>query len=107
MQVRTMGQGPHPDFSIAQGIVTVAGVAIDCAEHQADSQVVIDVRHKDGTAQLGGDGYQIASVRIPPRRYVEVESEEGDDSEDEDGGTQREAQPLDPRQVEVTIWPAT
>ncbi|ERS88849.1 hypothetical protein [Halomonas sp. PBN3] len=104
MQVRTMGQGPHPDFSIAEGIVTVCGVAIDCAEHQADSQVIVDVRQKDGIAQLGGDGYQIASVRIPPRQYQEVEGEpmEGE----EEPSTLREAQPLDPRQVEVTIWPA-
>ena len=104
MQVRTMGQGPHPDFSIAAGIVTVAGVVIDCAERQADSQQVIDVRSHNGSAQEGGNGYQLASVRIPPRTYVEHEAQETEGDETESGS--REAQPLDPRQVEVTIWPA-
>lgn len=104
MQVRTQGQGPHPDFSIAEGIVTVAGVVIDCAERQGDSQTVIDIRQHQGIAQEGGSGYQLASIRIPPRRYVEVEGEpqEGEEAP----SATREAQPLDPRQVEVTIWPA-
>jgi len=104
MQVRTMGQGPHPDLSIAEGIVTVAGVVIDCAARQGDSQQVIDIRCQEGTAQEGGGGYQLASVRIPPRQYQEVEGEplEGE----EEPSTLREAQPLDPRQVEVTVWPA-
>lgn len=104
MQVRTQGRGPHPDFSIAEGIVTVASVVIDCAERQGDSQTVIDIRQHQGIAQEGGGGYQLASIRIPPRRYQEVEGEplEGE----EEPSTLREAQPLDPRQVEVTIWPA-
>lgn len=104
MQVRTMGQGPHPDFSIAEGVVTVAGVVIDCAERQGDSQTVIDIRQHQGAAQEGGSGYQLASLRIPPRQYLEVEGEPAMEGEEPD--TTREAQPLDPRQVEVTIWPA-
>lgn len=103
MQVRTMGQGPHPDFSIAGGVVTVAGVAIDCAARQGDSQHVIDIRRESGSAQEGGGGYQLASIRIPPRQYVEVEEEAPGEGAP---GTAREARPLDPHQVAVTVWPA-
>lgn len=105
MQVIIAGSGPRPDFAISAAVVTVAGVAIDCAARQGDSQQVIDIRRQEGVAQEGGSGYQLASVRIPPRHYVEVESESSHSAIDEPG-TEREAQPLDPRQVEVTIWPA-
>lgn len=110
MQVIIARGGPRPDFAISAAVVTVAGVAIDCAARQGDSQQVIDIRRQEGVAQEGvaqegGSGYQLASVRIPPRHYVEVESESSRDGSDEPG-TEREAQPLDPRQVEVTIWPA-
>lgn len=104
MQVRTVGQGPHPDFGISGSVVTVAGVEIDAAARQTDAQQIIDIRTSGGTAQEGGSGYQLASIQIPPRRYVVTEG----DATDEDGadGSSREATPLDTQQVKVTIWSA-
>jgi len=104
MQVRTVGPGPHPDFGISAGIVTVAGVTIDTAARQADAQQVIDIRTAAGIAQEGGSGYQLASIQIPPRRYVVTEDAAADE-EEADGGS-REATPLDTQQVKVTIWSA-
>lgn len=101
MQIKTVGQGPHPDFSIAAAIVTVAGIAIDTEARQDEGQSVIDIRQSSGTAQEGGEGYQLATIVIPPRDYELIESE----SEGEEGG-ERKALPLDTRRVTVTIWPA-
>lgn len=106
MQVITAGSGPRPDFAVSGSVVSVAGVEIDTAARQADSQRVIDVRLVGGVAQEGGDGYQLASVRIPPRRYVETEPDtQGDPAEGEEVTGSREPVALDPRHVVVTIWP--
>ncbi|QFT84486.1 hypothetical protein FIU88_05765 [Halomonas sp. THAF12] len=102
MQVITLGAGPHPDFSVSAALVTVAGVAIDAAARQTDQQEIIDIRLVDGVAQEGGSGYQLASVRIPPRRYVETEP---DPAEGEEATGSREPAALDPHHVAVTIWP--
>lgn len=105
MQVQTVGQGPHPDFSIAGNTVTVDGVAVDCEARQADSQTVIDISSRDGNAAEGGGGYLLASVRIPPRHYELVDSADPAGEEDEQNTT-REALPLNAGRVVVTIWPA-
>ena len=99
MQIKTVGQGPHPDFSIAAAIVTVAGIAIDTEARQDEGQSVIDIRQSSGTAQEGGEGYQLATIVIPPRDYELIESEGEEDGE-------RKALPLDTRRVTVTVWPA-
>lgn len=105
MQIKTIGQGPHPDFSVNDTAVTVAGVAIDVAARQGDAQEVIDVRTSGGVAQEGGAGYQLATIVIPPRKYIQVEDEAATGMEGEDSTT-REPVPLDTRRVQVTIWPA-
>lgn len=106
MQVQTVGQGPHPDFSIAGSTVTVDGIAVDCDARQADAQIVIDISSHNGKAQEGGGGYLLASIRIPPRQYTEVESHAPDDSPEGEQGATREAQPLNAGRVAVTVWPA-
>jgi hypothetical protein len=109
MQIRTIGQGPHPDIAIAGSTVTVAGVEIDTAERQDESQQIIDIRLDGGIVSEGGSGYQLASIVIPPRRYEEIVSEAGEGEESpesqEEAAESRIAVPLDPRHVAVTIWP--
>lgn len=105
MQVKTVGQGPHPDFSINASIVTVAGIAIDAEARQGEGQSVIDIRQSGGVAQEGGAGYQLATIVIPPREYIQVDDEAATGEEGEDSTT-REPVPLDTRRVQVTIWPA-
>lgn len=103
MRVQTQGPGPHPDFAIAGSVVTVGNLSIDCAERQGDIQTVIDLRRAGGAIREGGDGHQVASIHIPPRRYEMVETAEADDGEDGPGEA-RQALPLDPNEVLVTIW---
>lgn len=106
MQVQTVGQGPHPDFSIAGGVVTVGGVAVDCDARQADEQTVVDISSHNGTAREGGGGYLLASIRIPPRQYAEEEAPGQVDAPDDAPAMNREALPLDAGRVAVTVWPA-
>jgi|32_taG_2_1085360.scaffolds.fasta_scaffold00307_33 hypothetical protein len=106
MQIKTIGQGPHPDFSISGSIVTVAGIEIDAEARQSEAQSVIDIRQSAGIAHEGGNGYQLATIVIPPRDYELIEAE-GEPTEGEEGeSTERHALPLDTRRVAVTIWPA-
>lgn len=102
MQIIIAGSGPQPDVAINGADITVAGVTIDTAARQTDQQEVIDVRLVDGVAQEGGSGYQLASIRIPPRRYVETEP---DPATGEDATGTREPVALDPHHVIVTLWP--
>lgn len=107
MQVKTVGQGPHPDFSISGHLISVAGIEIDAAARQDEGQTVIDIRQSGGTVSEGGDGYQLATIVIPPRAYELIETEgTATDGEEDGGNTERRAVPLDTRRVTVTVWPA-
>lgn len=112
MQVKTVGQGPHPDFSINGPLISVAGIEIDAEARQDEGQTVIDVRQSGGNVSEGGDGYQLATIVIPPRAYELIETEgtatEGTATEGglEGDNTERRALPLDTRRVTVTVWPA-
>lgn len=109
MQIKTIGQGPHPDFSINGSIVTVAGIEIDAEARQSEAQSVIDIRQSGGVAHEGGNGYQLATIVIPPRDYelIEAKGKPTEPTEGEEGeNTERRALPLDTRRVAVTIWPA-
>lgn len=105
MQVQTVGQGPHPDFSLAGSTVTVDGVEIDCDARQTDAQNVIDISRHHGKTQEGG-GYLLASIRIPPRQYIEVEDDTAPATEPGEQNMTRQPQPLNAGRVAVTIWPA-
>jgi hypothetical protein len=92
---------PVSDFSVTGSLVTVAGVAVDCAERQLDTSVSIEVRANSNGIQEGGDGAYLAQIEIPARRYVEVETT------DEDGKPMilRDPVELDPNAVVITLWP--
>ncbi|MDY0349063.1 MAG: hypothetical protein RBR13_09585 [Tenuifilaceae bacterium] len=99
MRIQTVGAGPHPDFSKTGCVVTIAGVRIDCAARQTDSAEIIDLRDADGAGRVveGGGGYQVASIHIPPRVYVDAPLDDGDEAE-------RRPVDLDPGTVLVTLW---
>jgi hypothetical protein len=105
MRIRTLGPGPHHDISIAAGVVTVGEVTLDVAERQADTATVIDLRCSGGQVREGGDGHQVASLHIPPRRLQEVETGETDDEGNPEHAL--EPVPLDPAEVTVTLWTYT
>lgn len=95
IHLKAAGQ-PVADFAVSGAIVTVAGVAIDCAERQQDIAVTIEIRANQGGPSEGGDGAYLAQIAIPARRYDDIET---------DDGVQHEPQPLDPNAVEITLWP--
>lgn len=103
MRMKTVGAGPHPDVSVAGGIITLGEAIVDCAERQEDSAVVVDLRQpQNGPITEGGDGRQLASIHIPPKRYVEVDT--GETDEQGEPIIERQAEPLDADQVAVTLW---
>ena len=88
---------PVADFAVYGAVVTVAGVAIDCAARQQDGAVVLEIRSNETGPGEGGDGAYLAQIAIPARRFDESET---------DDGVQRRPQPLDPNAVAITLWPA-
>jgi len=103
MRMQTRGAGPHPDVSVAGSVVTVGEVAVNCEERQDEAAVLIDLRQdRGGPVTEGGEGRQVASVYIPPRRYAEVDT--GETADEVNPVVSREAVPLDCDQVLVTLW---
>lgn len=95
---------PVPEFSVAGTVVTVAGVEVDCAAAQADSEVVVEVRDNNGVPEIGGGGFYLASIRIPARKYVEEATGETDPVTGEPVMA-RVAVPLGANEIKVTLWP--
>ncbi len=96
---------PVADFSVSGANVTVAGVAIDCAERQQDIAVSVEVRQNIGGPSEGGNGAYLAQIEIPARRYETVIVPAEGEGEDEQPTELREPLPLDPNAVVVTLWP--
>lgn len=92
------------EFSVAGTMVTVAGVSVDCVAHQQDSVVVVEVRDNNGAAAIGGNGFYLAIIRIPARKYVDEPTGETDPVSGE-AGMAATALPLEAREIEVTLWP--
>lgn len=92
---------PVADFSVSGCDVTVAGVAIDCAERQQDAAVVVEIRQNAGGASEGGNGAYLAQIEIPARLYMDVE---GKDKDGKPEITQAPV-PLDPNAIVITLWP--
>ena len=92
---------PVADFSVSGANVTVAGVAIDCAERQQDIAVTVEVRQSIGGPSEGGNGAYLAQIEIPARRYTDVE---GKDKDGKPEITQAPV-PLDPNAISITLWP--
>lgn len=104
MQVNLKQPGqPVADFSIAGAVITVAGVAVNTAEREADDTKTIEIRAKDGSAHEGGTGAFLAQIEIPARRYTETEGEEDPDT----GEPTIVLTPVefDPNRVSLTLWP--
>ncbi len=93
---------PVADFSVSGCIVTVAGVTIDCAARQLDTAVTVELRANETGPSEGGNGAYLAQIDIPARRYIDVD---GVDPEGEPT-VLREAIPLDPNAITITLWPA-
>lgn len=101
MQIHLKQPGqPVADFSIAGAVVSIAGLEIDCALRQQDALVVVDIRSSGSGASESGQGAYLAQIEIPARQYIEVPGET-----EEDPAT-REAVPLDPHAISITLWPA-
>lgn len=86
------------DFAVNGTEITVAGLTVDAAEHQSDSETVLEIRTGSDGPRLGGDGDFLAHIHVPAARYIETEGE-GDE-----GGT-RDQVPLDPNEVLIILWP--
>lgn len=94
---------PVADFSTNGALVTIAGLEINCAEHQDDSATTIEIRQSANGAQIGGTGAYIAVIEIPAKSYIE------DLAEDEEGNqvSNLVAEPLDHNAITIQLWPTT
>lgn len=97
---------PVADFAFSGTVVTVAGISIDCAARQLDTDVAVEIRKSPTGPGEGGSGAYLAQISIPARRYTVAEAI----SSEHDGGVGKPATqapvPLDPNAVQVTLWPA-
>jgi len=96
---------PVADFSVAAGVVTVAGVAIDCASREADETQTVEIRIKDGNAHEGGMGAFLAKIEIPAREYAETKGEP--DPQTGEPTVVRTPVAFDPNRIAITLWPAS
>lgn len=95
---------PLANFSVAGALITVAGVSVDCDVLQQDTPQIVEVRDNADGPGIGGDGAYLAQISIPARAYAETESATEVDA---DGNPLivREALPIDPNAIAVTLWP--
>ncbi len=93
---------PVADFAFSGAVVIVAGIAVDCADRQLDSSVVVEIRTGANGAQEGGSGAYLAHIAIPPKRYAAVA---GPDDANGNPTSIQELIALDPNAVQVTLWP--
>ena len=101
-QIQLMQPGmPVADFSVAGNLITIAGLAIDCAERQQDVTEIVEIRQQGTVVTEGGDGAYLAQIFIPPRQFAEAE-EPGEGEEQADPIQL----PLDPNAVLILLWPA-
>lgn len=89
------------DFAIAAGLVTVAGITIDCAARQEDGEQHIELRQANGVVAESASGAYVAILVVPARRYREepITDDEGNPA------VQLVPEPLDPNAVVVKLWP--
>ncbi len=95
---------PTAPFSVNGAVVSVAGVDIDCAAEQQDSDVIIEVRDNGGKVEIGGSGSYLAIIRVPARKYENRDVGVVDPVTGE-AVMERAALPLDRNEVVVTLWP--
>ena len=83
--------------------IAIGGLTLDCAGHQRDEAVTLEVRGTASAPTLGGDGPYLATIRIQARQYTEQAG-----APDPMTGVptlERVPQPLDPDAVELILWP--
>lgn len=90
-------------FAIDGSRITLGSLSLDCAEHQRDEAVTLDVRGSASAPMLGGDGPYLASIRIPARQYAEQQG--ATDPMTGEPAIERVPLPLDPDAVELILWP--
>lgn len=90
---------PIADFAVAGTVITIAGIAVDCAERQLDTAVSIEIRTGADGVTEGGDGAYLAQIAIPARRYEEIPGET------EEGPIEIVPVPLDQNAIDITLWP--
>ena len=87
----------------ATNSLDVAGITIDLAAAEEDSQTILNITNDAGTPVLGLSGRNgyIADIEIPPRRHELVEEE------DAEGNmvTKSAALPFDINAVVLKLWP--
>ena len=93
---------PVADFAFSGSLVTVAGVAVDCAARQTDTAVTVEIRANKSGPGEGGNGAYLAQIDIPARRYAEVAGADADGQP----AMLQEPVALDPNAVSITLWPA-
>jgi hypothetical protein len=106
--IKTMGPGPHSDFSVDGTVISVGELIIDATDYQDDSERIVDVyRNTDGSLSLDGPGAFVLNIRIPARAYrTETVDELGTNEQGEPNSTQTLVPlDLDPDTVEITVWP--
>ncbi|WP_319557890.1 hypothetical protein [Thiomicrorhabdus sp.] len=97
---------PVANFGFNSTSITVNSLTIDCAEHQADSKVTVEIRDVNGVASVGDTGAYLAVIEIPAKTYTEVDTGETD-PETEQPIFESVAEPLDPNAIAITLWPTT
>lgn len=104
---------PVANFSINGTVISVGGYSVDAAERQADTAIRVEIRLLNGTATEGDAGAYLAFIDIPAREYVDLPAATpADETSGLPGSfghatTTRQAVPLDPNAVVVTLWPTT
>ncbi len=85
---------PVADFSVQGAVVTIRGLAIDCAAYYASNTRSVEVRsNESGETVIGGNGLYLAVIEIPGQRFEE--SENG-----------QVLLPMDPNAILIQLWPA-
>lgn len=103
-KIELIGDGERCDFSVADTLVSVGNLTVDCGDYQEDSAVCIDICRDGDEFVLGaqaGRSY-VMSIVIPPRTYHEVQ-----EGVDENGNPvwRRVADEMDPAHLVLRLWP--
>lgn len=97
---------PVANFAFNGASISVNELTIDCADHQADSKVTVEIRDANGETLVGDSGAYLATIEIPAKTYTDADTGEID-PETEQPIFEKTADPLDPNAIVITLWPTT
>lgn len=102
MQVRNIGMGNHATYEVSGTVLTINGHSIDVAARQTERPVLVNLFWLNGeiTEKPSGVGLYLASIQIPAREMLSVQSGEGDDAQ-----TVFEPAPVNMDAVSLILWP--